>query len=69
MIWMQRYPFQTRVHMSNSSNCPLIAHLLWKGQDCGEMNKIIRDVLNLFTMAVWIDFPEDKTDVLAVSDT
>lgn len=66
-IWIQRYPFQTRTHMSNPNTCPLIAHLLWKGRDCGEMNKMIRDVFNLLTMSVWIDFPDDKTDVLAVS--
>ncbi|KAG4069453.1 hypothetical protein HA402_001752 [Bradysia odoriphaga] len=65
LIWIQRYPFQTRSHMSNPNTCPLIAHLLWKGKDCGEMNKMIRDVFSLFTMAVWIEFPHDKTDVLA----
>lgn len=65
-IWMQRYPFQTRLFMSNPNTCPLIAHLLWKGKDCGEINVMIRDVLKLFTMSVWIEFPNDKTDILAV---
>lgn len=65
-IWMQRYPFQTRLFMSNPNTCPLIAHLLWKGKDCGEINVMIRDVLKLFTMSVWIDFPNDKTDILSV---
>lgn len=66
-LWMQRYPFQIRNFMSNPDTCPLIVHLLWKGRDCGEMNGMLRDVLKLFTTAVWIDFPNDKTDILAVS--
>lgn len=65
-IWMQRYPFRTRHFMSVHDTCPLIVHLLWKGKQCGETNMLMRDVLKLFTISVWIDFPADKTDILAV---
>lgn len=67
-IWIVRYPFQTRKHMCNITTCPLIAHLLWKGKDCGEMNVIIRNILELFMTCLWIDFPDDKIDILAVSE-
>ncbi len=66
-LWIHRYPFQTRKFMMNPNTCPLIAQLLWKGNGCGECNTIMRDIIKLFTVSVWIDFPDDKTDTLAVS--
>lgn len=67
-IWIVRYPFETRKSMSNSNTCPLIAHLLWKGKDdCGEANTMIRNIIKVFATCIWIDFPNDKIDIVAVS--
>ncbi|KAJ6643650.1 hypothetical protein Bhyg_08613, partial [Pseudolycoriella hygida] len=64
-MWIQRYPFQTKNFMCDPNTCPLIGHFLWKGKEVGRVNSIMRNIFNTFTMSLWIEFPDDKTDILA----
>lgn len=66
-IWIIRHPMHTNTTMSKPKRMPLIGYLLWPAEECGQINPLIKKILNLFVISISIGMPDDKIDVLAVS--
>lgn len=53
--------------MSKPKKMPLIGSLLWPSEVCGQINKIIKQILNLFVVTISIGVADDQIDILAVN--
>lgn len=53
--------------MSKPKKMPLIGYLLWPREECGQINLLIKNILNLFVISISIGIPANKIDILSVS--
>lgn len=52
--------------MSKPKKMPLIGFLLWPAEECGQINTLVKQILNLFVICIDIGIPSDKIDILSV---
>lgn len=53
--------------MSKPKKMPLIGYFLWPAEACGQINALIKKILNLFVISISIGMPTEKVDILSVS--
>lgn len=53
--------------MSKPKKMPLIGYFLWPAEECGQINSLVKQILNLFVICIHIGVPDEKVDILAVS--